>query len=174
MKRDLIEEAMMVALRRLDEFVDLEGWDQTPSLWGVYRNLGSGTVMFEFELLLQDAFACERPSDVLAGLADVAATRRLPLMESEVFGLAFVSEAWMVKASDGIDLDETRPAEHPSRREVRVVAAVDLAGFRYMQTRERDTLEREQRSFHRRDSAGIEEGGGYVLDSLNRLLRAVL
>lgn len=174
MNRDLIKEAVTLSLRGLDELVATHGWDQTPSLWGIYRNLGAQSVLFEFEPLLQSVFANDRPTDTLADLADAADQNAWLFDELQVFGLAFVSEAWMVAGRDPLIDEGVSPELHPARREVRIVAAVDLAGICYLHTMDRLTAERTEHSFDRRDSASVEEGGGYVLDSLSRLMKAVI
>lgn len=171
--RDMIQEAMRQALRSLNELYETQGWDQPPALWSIRRDLGADTILFEFEPIVPgEAFVDRVPGDVLAFLADVCADNPPPL-EYDVFGLAFVSEAWTVYHV----AEEDRPApgtihEHPDRREVRIIAAVDLAGFRYLHSIERETEERHEVS-HRRGEVD-QEADGYILESLDRIMQALL
>lgn len=63
--------------------------------------------------------------------------------ELRLIGLLFVSEAWMVKAR-GEEMDAAREyarerhlSTHPDRVEIRMVYAVDTAGYQYMLNQER-------------------------------------
>ncbi len=90
-----------------------------------------------------------------------------------MFAFVFVSEGWALDASGESQrrAEARRIHEHPDRIEVRTLAAVDLAGFRYGYSIERLTGKLME-SAHRPGDGADKGMDGYVHDSLARLVEA--
>lgn len=169
---------MSAALRTLDDVLEKQGWDQPASLWSFSRSHVGEEFILEARMVLGGAaFQQGHPTDVLAAVADAAQTRRLPVGD-DLVAFVFATEAWTVVASVDDEREmmeqaaDRRIHTHPDRVEVRMLSAVDRAGFRYEHSYARGSGERTEGVYR----AG-EQGGGMVLEgdayeSLERLVEA--
>lgn len=162
---DVVTQAMCLSMAALCHRLNEDGWDQNPSLWLACRELGESDDALSFRIepvAGEDAFGSlgTSPSDTLALLAwHAEKTGALNEAPSDAFAFVFVSEAYM-----------STNVEEPERKEVRIIGAVDRAGFRYSYIFFRETGEELMEAG--RPGEGDTHLSGRVMESLTRLIDA--
>lgn len=158
-------------LLRTEQIVHRGGWDQ-PAFLGSLHETRPGVIS-----LLPFPFPIENPPgqfvEFVAQVAEAAPEHAHTFVNRSdspgpIFGLAFVSEGWMVKVKNPEERREAYGSgkslsEHPDRIEVRSVSAVDTTGQVYFINRDRG----KKPTWH-----SDMESGGRIPESLRRILLA--
>lgn len=130
---------------RMSEWMAADIWDLPPELVLIVRRYvaGVGIVHAHFPFGLGANLWVDRPVwKVLAVIAEAVQQIGHPIDlpgDAEVVGVAMLSEGWALRAPDPAAAavakawaDEHSISNHPDRVEMKMIMAVDTAGFRYL------------------------------------------
>ena len=176
-----INAIMAETLWHIDAEVEKGGWDQNALLFAVIvGELGEGVGVIElapapgWNVVLD---ITEDPKDALRALSLMTQVAPRALIEQayppdQFYGLAFVTEAWMLRPALGESLPPTvsfagKVKDHPDRIETRIIFCVSVDGKVAALSHERDGI----------PEAYTEESGeslsGAIPDLLNEIIEGV-
>lgn len=185
--------ALIATLVSIEEDLVDGGWDQSPALYTCSRNLPprhiadglarAGSTALVMELREIPGFPDDAPPYVvLNGLAEMlnktSETARLLLHadKRDICAWVFCCEGWgLIGSQEDVENRPTKSIrDDPRRIEVRIITAVDRAGYRYQLTRRRDTDLVELHLDKNPSDENDEEEGlhGRILDALAGIMRA--
>lgn len=158
-------------LLRAEQTVHRRGWDEPPMLASLHVTRPGVISLLPFPFRIEN-----QPGGFLEFIAGVAEATPAhahtfvdrPDAKGPTFGLAFVSEGWMLDVKDPDEITRVREsgmslADHPARVEVRNISAVDITGQLFFINRIRG----QKPTWHNNM-----EVGGRVVESLRRILLA--
>lgn len=159
-------------------------WDQPPRLLVLWRDL-LGQANTLTVPVGDEQWAYAHPPMVLAAMAERMLATRWEIagkVPPELYGIAFVCEAWMVLADDA---DPARTAQvmadsaakmlhsRPDRVEVRMACAIDLTGRRFLVLLERESADLVAETLDHTHSPGRWGASGAVFDALSGMMEAL-
>lgn len=197
-----VPDPIVWAMRRgahglMTELAAADAWDQIPSLYLVLHEespevpeeaarlltgeegLRTMAVLFKYLEIADEAWGAAPPPELLSLLTDYVREEVgvYPAQEGQrAIGLMLVTEGWGTpRALDPEVVELARRRElHtlPDRIEMRIISAVDTAGYRYMVVQERGSTEPQEMYA----GPGVNKGrpGGAILEGLEGLLAVMV